>query len=219
MAEASGTVDYRAGSTLESPGGGGGAQRLFLACFFSIFATSSAFIVRALVITDWGVSFNLTEAQKGASFPGAALFPFAISIVLFSLFIDRLGYGKTMGFAVFAHLVGTVVTILASKAGSTTAAYQMLYFGTLITSLANGAVEAVANPVTATLFPRNKTHYLNILHAGWPGGLVAMGVVTLLMGTNFSWEWKVALVFIPTILYGVLLLGQKFPVQERVAAG
>jgi MFS family permease len=194
-------------------------KRLFLACFFSIFATSSAFIVRAMVITEWGTTFNLSEAQKGAIFPGAALFPFAISIVLFSLFIDRLGYGKTMAFAVVAHLVGTVVTILATKAGSNTAAYQMLYFGTLITSLANGAVEAVANPVTATLFPRNKTHYLNILHAGWPGGLVAMGVITLLMGTSFSWEWKVALVFVPTLFYGVLLLGQKFPVQERVAAG
>src|SRR5215213_9683315 len=209
MAQAD-VVDYRSAET----GRGEHVNKLFLACFFSIFATSSAFIVRAMVITEWGTRFNLTETQKGAIFPGAALFPFAISIVLFSLFIDRLGYGKTMGFAFFAHLVGTVVTILATKASSTTAAYQLLYFGTLITSLANGAVEAVANPVTATLYPRNKTHYLNILHAGWPGGLVAMGVVTLLMGTSVSWEWKVALVFIPTILYGVLLIGQRFPVQE-----
>ena len=205
---------------LDSSEGTGHAQRFFLACFFSIFATSSAFIVRAMVITEWGTTFNLTEAQKGAIFPGAALFPFAISIVLFSLFIDRLGYGKTMAFAVFAHLVGTIVTIAAQQgAAARPRAYQLLYFGTLITSLANGAVEAVANPVTATLFPRNKTHYLNILHAGWPGGLVAMGVVTLLMGTSVSWEWKVALVFIPTLLYGMLLIGQKFPVQERVAAG
>src|SRR3954467_13162950 len=93
----------------------GKAGGLFLACFFSIFATSSAFIVRAMVITEWGTTFHLQEAQKGAIFPGAALFPFAISIVLFSLFIDRLGYGKTMAFAFVAHLVGTIVTIAASK--------------------------------------------------------------------------------------------------------
>src|SRR3954468_8219207 len=131
----------------------GKAGRLFLACFFSIFATSAAFIVRAMVITEWGTTFNLTETQKGAIFPGAALFPFAISIVLFSLFIDRLGYGKTMAFAVVAHLVGTIVTIAASAgdmsaaiaagpaaaAAATSKAYQLLYFGTLITSLANGA--------------------------------------------------------------------------------
>src|SRR3954453_22188316 len=125
-------VDYRAPDLQ----GGERVNRLFLACFFSIFATSSAFIVRAMVITEWGTTFNLTEAQKGAIFPGAALFPFAISIVLFSLFIDRLGYGKTMAFAVVGHLVGTVVTLLATKAGSSAGAYQMLYFGTLITSLA-----------------------------------------------------------------------------------
>lgn len=197
-----------------------GWNRVFLGCFFSIFATASAFIVRALVITEWGTTFNLTEAQKGAIFPGAALFPFAISIVLFSLFIDRLGYGKTMAFAFIGHFVGTIITISATTAGNNaTLAYQLLYFGTLITSFANGAVEAVANPVTATLFPRKKTHYLNILHAGWPGGLVGMGVVTLIMGTNVSWEWKVGLVFVPTMLYGLLLMGQKFPVQERVAAG
>src|SRR3982751_6970059 len=135
MTAPSSTLDHRASDA----GGGEHMNRLFLACFFSIFATSSAFIVRALVITDWANTFNLTNAQQGAIFPGAALFPFAISIVLFSLFIDRLGYGKTMAFAVLGHLVGTVVTILATKATSTNSAYQLLYFGTLITSLANGA--------------------------------------------------------------------------------
>src|SRR5215213_6185801 len=117
MAQAD-VVDYRSAET----GRGEHVNKLFLACFFSIFATSSAFIVRAMVITEWGQKFNLSEAQKGAIFPGAALFPFAISIVLFSLIIDRLGYGKTMAFTIVAHLVGTIVTIAASKA--TTSAYQ-----------------------------------------------------------------------------------------------
>ena len=112
-------MDYRAGNTLGGSGGGAEhANRLFLACFFSIFATSSAFIVRAMVITEWGTTFNLTEAQKGAIFPGAALFPFAISIVLFSLFIDRIGYGRIMVFAFAGHVIGTIVTIMAAKAGT-----------------------------------------------------------------------------------------------------
>jgi MFS family permease len=191
-------------------------SRLFMACFVSMFATSFAFIVRALVITEWGVTFNLTEAQKGAIFPGAALFPFAITIVLFSLFIDRIGYGKTMVFAWVGHIVGTLVTIFA---GHSSDPYMMLYVGTFITSLANGAIEAVVNPVVATIYPTEKTHRLNMLHAGWPGGLVVAGVLAILMGAGFSWEWKIGLVFIPTIIYGVMLLGLRFPVQERVAAG
>jgi MFS family permease len=211
---ASAAVDRGSGQLTEAH-----ASRLFVGCFASMFATSFAFIVRAMLITEWGNTFQLTEAQKGAIFPGAALFPFAISIVLFSLFIDNVGYGKTMVFAFFGHVIGTVVTMLAATTTNAETAYQYLYFGTFITALANGAVEAVINPVTATLFPRKKTHYLNILHAGWPGGLVIAGILSIFMVGHVHWIWVISLVFIPTLIYGFMMIGQRFPVQERVAAG
>src|SRR5215204_3974183 len=148
----------------------------------------------------------------------ATSFPFAISIVLFSLFIDNVGYGKTMVFAFLGHVIGTIVTMLAVTTTDSNTAYQYLYFGTFITALANGAVEAVINPVTATIYPRNKTHYLNILHAGWPGGLVLAGILSIFLVGKVSWIWVIALVFIPTVIYGIMLMGRKFPVQERVAA-
>lgn len=199
------TLDYR------GPGAAAGSpNRLFFACFVSMFATSFGFMVRALLLNDFGMIFNLSEAQKGA-IQGAGLFPFAISIVLFSLFIDRIGYGKIMIFAWLGHVCGTILMIFSKN-------FEMLYAGTLILALANGAIEAVVNPVTATLFPTKKTHYLNILHAGWPGGLVLAGIIAIAMG-HLDWRWKCALVLIPTVIYGVLLLGQRFPVQERVAAG
>jgi MFS family permease len=217
---ASDVTGHRAmGNTAGDGGGTEHANRLFLGCFASMFATSFAFIVRAMLITEWGQRFGLTEAQKGAIFPGAALFPFAISIVLFSLFIDNVGYGKTMVFAFLGHVIGTVVTMLAVTTTDSNTAYQYLYFGTFITALANGAVEAVINPVTATIYPRNKTHYLNILHAGWPGGLVLAGILSIFLVGKVSWIWVIALVFIPTVIYGIMLFGRKFPVQERVAAG
>src|SRR5262249_25912581 len=40
----------------------------------------------------------------------------------------------------------------------------------------------------------------------------------ILMG-NVKVEYKLALVLIPTVIYGFMLMGQRFPVQERVAAG
>ena len=95
MSQVAEMLDSRPG---DAPGDGR-AGRLFLGCFAAMFATSFSFIVRALVITEWGTTFSLTEAQKGAIFPGAALFPFAISIVLFSLFIDQIGYKTAMIFA------------------------------------------------------------------------------------------------------------------------
>src|SRR5437763_14176562 len=120
------------------------AQRLFTACIVSMFATSFGFIVRALLLNDFGNLMNLTEAQKGA-IQGAGLFPFAISIILFSLIIDKVGYGMIMVLAFIGHVGGTIMTMAAIGPKS----YMMLYMGTLVLALANGAVEAVINPVTA----------------------------------------------------------------------
>ena len=77
----------------------------------------------------------------------------------------------------------------------------------------------MANPVVANLFPREKTKYLNMLHAGWPGGLVLGGIIALVMGKGTPWQYKVGLIFLPVLTYAVLMLGRKFPVSERVTAG
>ena len=184
---------------------------LFWACFVALVATSFGFIVRTQVIGDWGMEFGLSETQKGEIF-GVGLWPFAISIVVFSLVIDKIGYGTAMVFAFACHVLSAIITIFANG-------YWMRYWGTFILALGNGTVEAVINPVVATMFSRQKTKWLNILHAGWPGGMVLGGILALLMGPEISWKWKVALVLIPTAVYGIMLLGRKFPVHERVKAG
>lgn len=189
-------------------------SRLFIACIVSLVTTSFGFIIRAFLLTEWGDEFNLSESQLG-SIQGAGLYPFALSIIFFSLIIDKIGYGRTMALAWICHMVSAVITITASN-------YTALYLGTFIFALANGAIEAAINPVTTTLFSDKKTHYLNILHAGWPGGLVLGGILAIAMsGIDVSWAWrlKMGLFLIPTLIYGVLLWGQKFPVQERVSAG
>ena len=183
---------------------------LFWACFTALVATAFGFIVRALIIESWGTEFDLTEVQKGEIF-GVGLWPFAISIILFSLIIDRIGYGTAMIFAFICHVTSAIVTINATG-------YWSLYIGTFIVALGNGTVEAVINPVVATLFPREKTRWLNILHAGWPGGLVLGGIIAIFMG-DVAWEYKVALILLPTIAYAVMMIFCTFPVSERVAAG
>ncbi len=188
-----------------------GDKRLFWACFIALIATAFGFIVRALVIDDWAAEFNLTETQKGEIF-GVGLWPFAISIVLFSLIIDKIGYGRAMVFAFLCHVVSAVVTIRAQG-------YWDLWIGNFIVALGNGTVEAVINPVVATMFVRNKTKWLNILHAGWPGGLVLGGLLTIALGTDTSWQIKVGLIFIPVVAYAIMMFGRTFPVNERVAAG
>lgn len=189
-------------------------NRLFVACIIALVTMAFGFVVRAFLITEWGVRFNLSETQIG-SIQGAGLFPQALSIIFFSLIIDKVGYGRIMAIAWLLHVLSAIITITANS-------YQALYWGTFIFALAAGAVESAINPITATLFSKTKTKHLNILHAGWPGGLMLGGILAISMsgieGEN-AWRWKIALFLIPTTIYGLMMLGQKFPVQERVAAG
>ena len=186
-------------------------MKLFWGCFIALIATSFGFIIRALIIGDWAADFNLTETQKGELL-GVGLWPFAISIVLFSLVIDRIGYRNAMIFGLICHLASAVITIFAKN-------YWWLYVGTFIVALGNGTVEAYINPVVATIFRKDKTKWLNMLHAGWPGGMVLGGILILLLGSSVSWQTKVGLIFIPTVVYAFMLWKRTFPVQERVAAG
>ena len=184
---------------------------LFWGCFVSLIATAFAFIVRSLLIPVWGEEFGLTNTQQG-ELAGVGLWPFAITIVLFSLVLDRFGARNSMIFAFGCHVVAVVLTVFATG-------YTMLYVGTFVAALGNGTVEAVINPVVVTMFSKEKTKWLNILHAGWPGGLVIGGLLTLLLGTGVSWRAKMLLLLIPTLLYALMLFGRRFPLTERAQAG
>jgi MFS family permease len=109
----------------------------------------------------------------------------------------------------------------------------MLLGASFLIGLANGLTEAVINPLIATLYPERKTHKLNVLHAWWPGGLILAGLagygVTKALGLDAAdarpgavsagWKIKMGLILLPTVIYGVLLLGTTFPPTERVASG
>jgi MFS family permease len=184
-------------------------NRLFAACVISLVASAFGFVGRAILLNRLGVTFDLTESQKGA-LQGVGLFPFALSIMLFSLIIDRIGYGRAMAFAWALHVLSAIITVTAGS-------YDQLYVGTFLFALANGTVEAVVNPITATLYPKNKTSRLIMLHSGWAGGIVLGGLMTIVLD-HFGWRLKIGLFLIPVLIYGLMMLGQKFPVQERVAA-
>ncbi len=185
-------------------------MKLFWACFIALVATSFVFGVRANTIGDLQNSFNLSEQEKGA-INGAGMWPFALSIIFFSLIIDRIGYKTVALFAIGCHVVSLVLTLRASG-------YQSFYWGTLLVAVANGTVESFINPVVATLFRKDKAKWLNILHAGWPAGLALGALFTVLFSTQ-TWQFKFGLCLVPVVIYALLILPRSFPVQERVAAG
>ncbi len=212
-------IDREFASSPDAKAPGMNEKLLFWACFASIVATAFGFVIRSQIVGNWAAEYQFSPTQQG-KINGVGLWPFAISIVLFSLIIDRIGYGLAMGFAFFCHVSSAILTILTPVLTKDAAsAYNLLYFSTFILALGNGTVEAVANPVVANLFPREKTKYLNMLHAGWPGGLVLGGIIALVMGDKFAWQYKVGLIFLPVLTYAALMIGRKFPISERVTAG
>lgn len=186
-------------------------KQLFWGCFIALIATAFGFIARVLTAKEWGAEFGLSNTQVGEIL-GVGFWPFAISIVLFSFIIDRVGYKTAMWFGLACHTVSTILILSATN-------YWMMYAGTLVLALGSGTVEAYINPVVATAFSREKTKWLNMLHAGWPGGMVLGGVVIILLFTGMHWKAKIALILIPTVIYAVMLARKQFPIHERVAAG
>lgn len=200
------------------------SKRLFWGCFLALITTAFGFITRMFLLGEWGEEFNLTEASKG-ELQGIGIWPFAISIIAFSLFIDRIGYKTAMIISFLGYIVWSIMGVSAffvsrGGEGDPTLGYNLLYWGSLILGLSNGAVEAYINPVVATMFHRDKTKWLNVLHAGWPGGLVVAGVITILLNSmDVDWWIRIAIIVPPALIFFLMLIGEKFPEQERVASG
>ncbi|MDB6124819.1 MAG: Major Facilitator Superfamily protein [Pedosphaera sp.] len=204
------------------------STRLLSAGFMAILAAGVGFSIRGGILGDWGKQFGFTQSQLGA-ITGGGLTGFGIIILLGALIADWIGYGRLMIFAFGMHFLSAVLTLAASPiynsmhasnpVGAQNAAYQCLYWGMFLFAIGNGTCEAVANPLVATLYPKNRTHYLNILHAGWPAGLVAGGLAAFLMVGKVRWEIQMALFLVPVVFYGVLCLGQSFPKSEASTHG
>ena len=128
--------------------------------------------------------------------------------------VDHFGMKRIVWAAFIFHLAGITITMLAFD-------FWSLFFGSLAIGIGNGMVEAACNPLVATMYSESKTKMLNRFHIWFPGGIVIGSLLGYLLieNLNLPWQILVACMYIPTILYGILLVGQKFPKTERVQMG
>ncbi len=207
------------------------SRLIFWGCFIALVATSFGFITRMLLLGRFAQDFGLDKVQVG-ELQGAGVWPFAISIILFSLIIDRVGYRVSMIFSfacyvAYLSLVSLAYLSIHEVQGAALAAAQarghsLLYWGSILLGLGNGTVEAFVNPLVATMFKQDKTKWLNKLHAGWPTGLVLGGLATIAMADiarTGDWRLVLGLIALPSVLFFVLLIRARFPKSEREQAG
>ncbi|MCX8090498.1 MAG: MFS transporter [Verrucomicrobiae bacterium] len=196
------------------------AGRLLWAGFMAILAAGVGFGIRGGILANWGAEFGFTAEELGA-INGAGFTGFCFGIIIGGVIVDRIGYGKLVIAAFVLHALSALITLGASPEQAKLVAYNLLYWGLFLFAVANGTLEAVANPLVATLFPNNRTHYLNILHASWPAGLVLGGAIGWSLGEKLAWHWKaqLALFLVPTVIYGLMFFGQHMPRSEASQKG
>lgn len=194
-------------------------SRLFLGTCFALVPTAASFAIIGDILGPLKAEFILTNYEVGL-IGGAALWGMAVSQILLGSLAD-FGMRTLLRIAFACHLLGTGTMIAATLFTGADAAFWVLFIGALVIALGNGLVEVAGNPLVAALYPDNKTTKLNHFHAWFPGGMVIAGLASFgigLMGFG-TWEVRLALVFIPILIYGALLLREPFPVTEGVQAG
>ena len=187
---------------------------IFWSSFLALMAAGIGFGIRVMSIGLWQGEFGISGDEAGALF-GASLWPIAVGMILFSLIVDKIGYKFSMIIA-FASLAASSVWTLFAKE------IEVLRWSFVIFGFGHGIVEAVINPLCATMYKKNKSKMLNILHASWPAG-IAVGAFAFLVLCNGEspvlndWRLMFWFVLIPSILFGIgFLISHKYPKDERV---
>ncbi|HMG09095.1 MAG TPA: MFS transporter, partial [Mucilaginibacter sp.] len=195
--------------------------QLFRASCLSLLVTSLSFGIRAGILNDQGVRFHLNGSELG-TIAATAFWGFPLAIIVGGFIVDIIGMKKLLVSAFVFHLIGILLTIFANG-------YWTLFLSTLMIGIANGTVEASCNPLVASLYPDNKTTKLNHFHLWFPAGIVIGTLIVFGLDTALAhgvspkpyWisQLEVAIMLIPTLVYGFLFSKLKFPVTERVSAG
>ncbi|MCH2084893.1 MAG: MFS transporter [Saprospiraceae bacterium] len=183
--------------------------RLFNASCIALAVTAMTFAIRAGILSQLGTDFGLSDTQLGWV-NSMAFWGFPLATIFGGLLYNVLGARRLMWLAFISHLVGLVMTIYAGG-------FWGLLISTFLIGFANGTVEAACNPMIADMYYDNQTTMLNRFHVWFPGGIVIGSLVSQFMtGMDMGWQLQIAVMVIPTLIYGALIFGQEFPESENI---
>ncbi|WP_109436591.1 sugar MFS transporter [Aquimarina sp. AU119] len=185
--------------------------QLFTASCIALVVTAMTFAIRAGILAQLGTEFRLSDTQLGFV-NSMAFWGFPIATIFGGLVYNSLGPRKLMIIAFISHLAGLLLTIFASG-------FWGLLISTLFIGFANGSVEAACNPLIADMYTKNRTTMLNKFHVWFPGGIVIGALASKFMtDINLGWQLQIALMLIPTLLYGVMFFKLTFPKNENIVS-
>ena len=179
-------------------------NRLFWLSCLSLIVTAMTFGIRAGILTQLSEDFALSDTELGWV-NSMAFLGFPLAMVVFGFLYNKLGPKLIMILAFVGHLLGLVLTITAGG-------FLGLLISTFFIGFANGSVEAACNPLVADLYKDDKTKWLNRFHVWFPGGIVIGAAVSYFMSNaGIGWQPQIAVMLIPTAIYGYMVFTTKFP--------
>lgn len=199
-------------------------RRLFILSLVALLAIGFSFSLRSSVASDLesvfrGISIEESAAMVGAVL-GIAFLGYAFTIALVSPFLDAFGMKPLMIISSLCLILGTLVVCFYQNLAGESGEYWVIWGGMLIIGIGWGLVDTVTNPLTCSLYPDDKVHKLNVLHAWWPAGIMLGGLIGLgLDSLGMVWQTKLAVTCVPALVYGLMAFTCEFPPTERKAAG
>jgi len=185
---------------------------LFWASCVALIVTAMTFGIRTGILGSLGSEFGMSAAELGIV-TGTAFWGFTLAQIFGGPLCDIVGMRVLLWLAFVGHIVGILLTIVATG-------FWSLFISTLILGIANGTVEAACNPLVVSLFPNEKTKKLNLFHFWYPAGITIGTLIGyFLQKFGFGWKAQIVTMLIPTVLYGIMFWGKSFPVTERVSSG
>jgi len=184
-------------------------NKLFIASCLALTVTAMTFAIRAGILGQLSQDFSLSDTELGW-INAMAFLGFPIATMFGGLLYNFLGAKKLVLIAFVGHILGLVLTMSAEG-------FWTLLISSFFIGFANGAVEAGCNPLIADMYHKNKTTMLNRFHVWFPGGIVIGALISKTMtDMSFGWQAQIAIMLIPTVIYGYLILSQKFPISENI---
>src|SRR5688572_13887832 len=197
-------------------------SRLFFGICLALIPTGASFALVSNILVQLKQQFILTNYQVGL-IGGAALWGMAISLLVMGPLLEAFGLKNGARLAFAGHLTGITLMILAVTLVGNQSAFWLLMVGAATLAAGNGMIEVTGNPLVAALYPDQKTKRLNWFHAFFPIGIVLGGLTGFALATwggKFAnWPYQIGVIYLPILVYGLMVLPQKFPMTENAQMG
>jgi MFS family permease len=189
--------------------------RIFIVTLMALFTAGAAVSMRAATAVHMQGEYldplgTATAGERLATVLGSAFIGFAITLLLVSAVLAKIGFGRALAGAAILMTAGFAIVAGAGALG--VSPYTGLLIGMVVQGLGWGLVETVINPLTSALYPEDRVGRLGILHAWYPAGLVGGALFGLAIDhAALPWRWNMVPLALLCVVFGALALREKLP--------